>query len=205
MSFFEPLKRSPADEQWFDQALTTEPPYPWDKPTHVAGEAVPISFILATSATGAIRVQHVMAYPNGFEFDVVAHYRGSREIWDPMHGLAGLRGRPGDAYGELSDEHLRFGVQFADGTKATNVGPPMNLPTPPGAPGPWLVRDYGQASRGLVQMTYWVWPLPPPGALEFVAEWPAYAIPLTRHSSDADLIRAAAQRCVSLWPEEGPL
>jgi hypothetical protein len=125
-------------------------------------------------------------------------------VWDPMHGLAGLRGRPGDRYGELSEEHLRFGVQFSNGAKATNVGPPMNMPTPPGTLGPWLVSHSGQASEGLVQTTYWVWPLPPPGPLEFVAEWPRNAIPLTRHSIDADVILEAAARCVPLWPEDGP-
>jgi len=195
MPFFEPLQRSPADEPWFGKAPTTPPPYPWDKPTNVAGEAVPIGFVLASSASGAIRVQHVTAYPNGFEFDVVAHHRGSNEVWDPMYGLAGLRGRLGDPYGKLSDEHLRFGVQFSNGAKATNVGPPMSMPTPPGTPGPWLLSHGGEAEEGLAQSTFWVWPLPPPGPLQFVAEWPLHGISLSRHAIDSSVIRDAAGRC----------
>ena len=162
---------------------------------------MPISFVLATSTTGAIIVRHVTAYPNGVEFDVVARYRKAGQVWDPMQGLAGLRGAPGDRYGALSDEHLRFGVQFPDGSKATNVGPPMSMPTPPGTSGPWLVSHNGEASEGTARATYWLWPLPPGGPLEFVAEWPGRDIPLTRHSIDAAPIRAAAARCTPLWPE----
>jgi hypothetical protein len=46
---------------------------------------------------------------------------------------------------------------------------------------------------------WWVTPLPPPGRLEFVCEWPAAGIALTRVEVDADPIREAATRVTTLW------
>jgi hypothetical protein len=43
-------------------------------------------------------------------------------------------------------------------------------------------------------------PIPPPGQLAFVCEWPALQIPLTRATLDAEVIRDAARRAVVLWP-----
>jgi len=148
-----------------------------------------------------VKLQHVIAFPNGFEFQVVAHFRndGDLAIWDPMHGLAGLRGKPGAKHGELSDEHLRLRIEFADGSEGNNLGPPMRAPT---GPGPFLQPGGGGASRSKIDATFWVWPLPQPGPLAFVCEWPKYGIPPTRHEVDSQLIREAARRAIQLWPEE---
>lgn len=173
----------------------------WMRPEHILGEPVPINFLLARSSTAAVKVQHLTAFPAGFEFQVVIHMRSTGEVWDPMHGLQGFRGRPGARYGELSDEHLRFGIQFADGSKATNLGPPMIGPTDEKSKGPMLQPSGGSAGGSVAQTTFWVWPLPPSGPLTFVCEWPKYGIPLTRHPVNADLIREAAQRAIELWPE----
>src|SRR5207302_657061 len=67
----------------------------WMRPDDVLGEAVPINFVLARTPRAAVTVQHITAYPTGFEFDVVVAARIEGEIWDPMHGLGGFRGRPG--------------------------------------------------------------------------------------------------------------
>jgi hypothetical protein len=163
------------------------------------GEPVPVHFVLARSEEAVIEIQHLTAFPNGFEFEVVAHYRQPGPVWDPMHGLAGLRGRPGDRYGELSDEHLRLGIQFPDGSRATNVGPPMI--TPPGGAAPWLVTKGGSASPGIVHATFWVWPLPPAGPLLFVCEWPRYGVGLTHHELEGDQINRAGQRASVLWDD----
>jgi hypothetical protein len=51
-------------------------------------------------------------------------------------------------------------------------------------------------------MSYWVWPLPPPGPVTFVCEWPAHGIGESRADVDARLIREAAVRAVPLWPDD---
>lgn len=165
------------------------------QPAGTTGELVQISFTLARSDRAVIRIRHVVACPTGFQFEAVATYRpSSGGIWDPMHGLAGLRGRPGDQYGELSDEHLRLGIEFPGGGKATNVGPPLIEPASADTREPSLTYIEGGAATGLVHALFWVSPLPDPGPLVFYCEWPEYGVPLTRHRIEAATIREAASR-----------
>jgi len=173
------------------------------RPDHVLGEAVPINFILARAPKAVVKVQHITAYATGFEFDVVAAARMEGEVWDPMHGLAGFRGRPGQRGGEMADEILRFGIQYADGSKATTLGPPIIGPKARLQKGPMLQHAGGSGGGTFATQTFWAWPLPPPGPPAFVCEWPKYGVALTRHEIDAGLIREASKRAIELWPESG--
>ena len=85
--FFQPLEQSPLDEP---SGRTPLPPgsHPWTKPRNVIGEPVSIHFVLARSEEAAVQIQHLIAFPNGFEFQVVAHYRRSGQVWDTMQGFA---------------------------------------------------------------------------------------------------------------------
>jgi hypothetical protein len=49
---------------------------------------------------------------------------------------------------------------------------------------------------------YWVWPLPPPGQLTIVCQWPAYAIEESSTMIDAQVILDAAARASLLWPDD---
>ncbi len=51
-------------------------------------------------------------------------------------------------------------------------------------------------------MTYWVYPLPPPGPLAFVREWPALGLFETLVEIDAQPILDAAARSVQIWPDD---
>jgi hypothetical protein len=149
----------------------------------------------------------VSAYPEGFEFDleiVAARSEDEDESLDPMlfgHARHSAR-RSG---GEMLDEVLRIGVQFSDGRKATNTGGfshfPPDFETPPDAP----VMHSGGGGGGdrRWHQSEWVWPLPPPGPLAFVCQWPAAGVPLTRHEINAQLILDAAARSQVVFPE-GP-
>ncbi len=196
MDFFEPASYPPE----VPPSQATVHPH---RPLNVMGFPVPLDLLLTHSETAAVRVQHLVAFPSGFEFEVVAHFRPTGETWDPMHGLSGLRGKPGDRYGVLSDEHLRIGVEFADGRKATNVGPPM-WSVAAGTKGPMLHPGDGGAGHSMANTTYWAWPLPPPGPLAFVCEWPQYDVRLTRREIDSQLLIEAASRAIELWPDEEP-
>ncbi len=168
----------------------------WGRPQHLLGEPVPLRVLLARSPTAAVQVQHFTAFPLGFEFQVVAHFAPAGPVWDPMHGLAGLRGRPHTC--ELSDEHLRLRIEFADGSHADNLGPPMLERM---GPAPALQPGSGGASESMAEVTFWVSPLPPPGPIILICEWPKYGIPPTRQEIDGALIVEAASRAVELWPE----
>ena len=175
----------------------------WSLPEHILGEPVPVCFILARSPTAVVRVQHMQAFTDGFEFQLVAHCRNiGGDGWDPMHGLAGLRRTPGAPSDVLSDDHLRLRLQFADGSNASNLGPPMMAPAERSPSGPFLRSVSGEGGGSMVRMVYWVWPLPPPGPVVFSCEWPSHEIALTSHQIDASDILDAATRATELWPEE---
>ncbi len=98
-------------------------------------------------------------------------------------------------------EQLRFGLRFADGRKATNVGGPVawDAGEPP-ADGALLVGRGGSGGERRWDQRLWAWPLPPAGELLFACEWPAQEIALTTLALDAEAILSAAARACVLWP-----
>lgn len=95
---------------------------------------------------------------------------------------------------------LRFGIEFADGRRVTNVGAPGRGPGEPEGPVLWGMGGGGGGGRW--HQDFWVWPLPPPGPLGFVCEWPAAGIPLTRVDVDAQLVTDAAARAREMFPDQ---
>jgi hypothetical protein len=190
MSFFEGLPLIPEPEP-------SEPPRPvWMKPEATLPGVVAQEIVVARNDNAAIAVTGLTAYPTGFEFTLSVVLRQEDR-----------RGRAFDRSfhryypdAEVEPEFLRLGVLFADGGAATNLGMHPygdNEPT-----GPLLVPGGGGGGGRRYDMRHWVWPLPPPGPLVFVCEWPAYGIAESRAEIDADLIRDAATRAVRLWPDD---
>jgi hypothetical protein len=100
--------------------------------------------------------------------------------------------------GSLPDDLLRFGVQLADGTKATNLMTWLSWreEAPTGAV---LMQRGGGGGDGVWRQGWWLWPLPPEGPLAFICEWPAQGIAVTRHEVDAHRIRDAAREAQPIW------
>jgi hypothetical protein len=169
------------------------------------GEPVALSFVLARSASAAVRVEHVTAFPTGFEFQFVDHIAKVKHMSDPMRALGGLRGKPLHGYPDLDADDLRLRVRYADGPEAV---PPMAghdvARIGLGSQGPSIHVGDGSAGGSLATAMFWMWPVPPPGPLTFVCEWPRYGIPPTRRQVDAGLIREAAERAVGAWPDDEP-
>jgi hypothetical protein len=154
-----------------------------------------------------VAASHVAAYPTGFSFALQTLPRR----YGP-HEWAGLDfmgwGHGVDAAGALPDDLLRFGVEFADGGRATSLDilarrDPGHDPEATPAP-PVMSHLGGGGGGGRWSHDVWIWPLPPPGRLTFACEWPALEIPLTRVDVDAETVRAAARRAQVLWPDAGP-
>jgi hypothetical protein len=61
----------------------------------------------------------------------------------------------------------------------------------------------GGGGGGDWRQSEWVWPLPPPGPLAFVCEWPAAGIPLSRSEINAQMILDAARRAEVIFPDVG--
>jgi hypothetical protein len=96
------------------------------------------------------------------------------------------------------DRAAEISLQLSDGTKVIGDRPhDRSEPTGP------ILRSAGgggTANRQIAQ--WWAWPLPPPGPLEFICQWPTFGIAETRAIIDAQLIIDAARRSVRLWPED---
>ncbi len=186
---------------FFEQQAGEEPATPtrlpaWIRPpADVVPVVVPLGLMLARSEDAAIAVPAVQAYPTGLGLVLVARVRqrpgGHRS---PQYSQL--------TYDPTSDEFVRLGVQFSDGRKATN----LRRPRPPGAgeppSGPLLTPLGGSGREGAWDASYWLWPLPPPGRLLIVAEWPAHQLSETSAEVDADPILEAAALAMTLWPED---
>lgn len=196
--FFEPPPPSPPEpEPDFHQP-------PWVGPPHgTLPGVVALELVLAQTEKVAVYVLTLLAYPTGFEFDVltISADRWNDELDPMMFGPHRHRSRRhGGEEEELPDELLRIGVQFANGAKATNTAGFQHDQEPP--PGPVMQAGGGGGGGGQWHQTQWVWPLPPPGPLSFVCEWPAAEIALTRSEIDAQIILDAASHAQVLFPDQ---
>jgi hypothetical protein len=193
---------------FFDQFLTPPPPPPprsrgyrpdWVKPEAALAAVVPVELVLARSEEAVVAVSAIAAYPTGFEFAMTIISRqdypyglgsGLHPHWPPH--------RPGAAQ---ADDLFRLAVVFADGRVGTNIDVEHAPPIGPMAGRAVLMQGGGGGGGRRYDMTYWVYPLPPPGPLAFVCEWPALGLTEARVEIDAQLILDAAARSVQIWPE----
>jgi hypothetical protein len=174
--------------------LAPEPTHDWDgPPPAVVPVTIPTERIVARTEAAVVYLAAITAYPTGFGCDVFVLTDGEDPDLDPFafeHREAGRR------TGEIPPGQLRLGFAFADGSKATNTGAYFNWhEDSEGRPdAPVMSGGGGSGHDGSWRTTLWVWPLPPPGALEFVCEWPAAGIPPTRTTLAAEPILDAALR-----------
>jgi hypothetical protein len=172
---------------------------PWAKPDATLGGTVAKEIILGRGHDAVVGVNGLTAYPNGFSFTLTAVLRQEDRRGRTLH-LAFHRDFLDDE--PPAPEFLRLGVQFADGAAASNLGGHPHLSPVADPAGPLLMHDGGGGGGRRYEMSYWVWPLPPPGPVTFVCEWPAHGIGESRADVDARLIREAAVRAVPLWPDD---
>jgi hypothetical protein len=170
---------------------------PWDGPANnVLGIVMPVNMVLAQSPRAAVTLGSITAYPDGFEFDYLIRSTSEelgQSLAEHLH-----RRRAG---ADLPDDLFRFGVEFADGTRVTSIGSGHPFGSP-GTGGPAMVPRGGGGNFQRWEGKWWVTPLPPPGRLELVCEWPAAGIVLTRAEIDSAAIRDAASRAVTLWEDD---
>jgi len=196
---------------FFDRALRpparpTEPrrrqrPMPaWVKPETEVPAVVEVARVMARSDRLAIALTELRAYSTGFSFGLCSVLRVavsglSHSPWGPPGPL------PDDE--DVPDDVLRVGVGFADGASVTNLDRRFggyDLDNEPRRP--FLMYGSAGSSGRRYTADHWVWPLPPPGPMTFVVEWPAFGIAESRVEVDAGLVLGAAARCLDLWPGE---
>ncbi len=161
---------------------------------------MPLRLVLARSGELAVALVDVVAYSAGFALRLVIQIHHDAAEIDPRQVMFEIHG-PRDA---PRDDQFRFGVEFADGRKATNLGPRW---PPPDDPPPISLRSHGGGGGGgqRFHLGYWVYPLPPAGPLTLAVSWLARGIPEQTHSLEAEPIIAAAAGSIVLWEDDRPI
>ncbi|MBX6752329.1 MAG: hypothetical protein IRY85_22155 [Micromonosporaceae bacterium] len=168
----------------------------WSRPTSVLPGVAPLELVLARTDDIAVAIPVLLGYPNGFEFHLAIRLRSAGEehqLPPLLHGMPGPGGRL--ATGDM----LRLAVVYGDGRAATNLGLRHRMPEADG--GLHLFPEGGGGGGGSYDMRYWVHPLPPPGSVTLIGEWPRFGVPETRVEVPAQTVLDASARAVSLWPE----
>lgn len=196
MSFFELPPPPPKPPEDHVQPVWLGPP------DNLLGVPFPLSVSLARTPSVALQLHTGLAYPSGIEFSLQLLQRErprDRFGGGPIHAWHMSRGET-----ELGPDVLRFGIELSDGRKAT-VFDAHPFSKPDEAPaGPVLLQRGGGGGDRRFDVRFWLWPLPPPGELTFVAEWPSEGVELTRRPVDTAPILEAAARVEELWPGGTP-
>jgi hypothetical protein len=198
MAFFDPPPSPPEPERF-------RPPEWFGPPDNVLGVAVPLRLQLARTERAVVAITGCDAYPHGAVIDVSLRLRPGSLSPDERRSV--MHGGPFHLLGphvgaDLPPELVRLGVLFRDGRKATSLDGRRDF-RPDSAPdGPILTPRGGGGGELAWNMGFWLWPVPPPGLLTFVVEWPALGIPETRTETDGTAIGAAAASAEPLWPDD---
>lgn len=163
---------------------------------------VAIETILARTDAVGVSVASALVYPNGLEFEVVVVAEDEWTKLDPFFS------RPDeDEEGVIPSSLLRIGVEYADGRKAMNTRERWaswldDEGDNPAPPDPILLGGRGGGGGGHWAYRFWLWPLPPPGPMCLVCEWPDADIPLTRREVDGKSIIDAGTRVQTIFKSD---
>lgn len=161
--------------------------------------SVPVRLVLAQSDDLAVLLLDVVAYSTGFALYLALRVHPDATDFDPRQVMMQLHGGPMGS----NEEQLRFGIEFGDGRKATNLG---RRPPADEAPAISLSPRGGGGGGGLSwQIGFWVYPLPPSGHLTLAIAWPSRGIPEQTQTLDAAPIIDAAAESVVLWEDNRPI
>jgi hypothetical protein len=174
---------------------------PWVRPETEIPAAVGVEpTTLARTDDVVLLLAGLRSYSTGFEVDLCAVMRRAQRRSEPfwaMHGPGPYSDDP------VPDDVLRVGIGFADGSVVTNVDRHMGAVDLDNEPRrPFLMTGSSHGNQRRYDATYWIWPLPPPGPVKFVVEWPSLRIAETHHEIDARPILDASARALDVWPGE---
>jgi hypothetical protein len=156
---------------------------------------VAIRFVLARTDDAVVLVDRVVATSDSFSLTLSVRVRTWRAaLRESLHmGFTGFQA-------VNDDEVFRFGVEFANGMRLTNVGSHARYEEDPEAPAIFGTTSESTYDGRGYDDTYTVWPLPPPGPLVFACEWPSEHIAVTLVRIEAATILEAAARSVPIFP-----
>lgn len=170
--------------------------HPWrEPPPDVVPADAGVLLVLARSEAVAVIVHEVEAWPGGFQLTLRVRTRpGVRDmpVDDPVFTYEPYARRRVEHGKMPPPEQLRFGVQLPAGERVTNLSPGE-------PPATFLTESRLTGFKGEWVYRYGVTPLPGPGSMWIVCEWPRLSIPISGVEVDAGVLRAAAERAIKLW------
>jgi hypothetical protein len=217
VTFFEPLPPEPA-EPGGSGASGWRPPL-WDRPSEaLLGAPIGASLLLAKTDRLALVFHDVHAYPNGFTFHLGI-------VGNPMIARDRMGDGPVGFGPRFHQRGPRIGFEFADGSRAAVGGsrvPPPGASTqilaataasvdeqrnPYGARvdadglplEPVLIMRGGGGGMERFDQRFWCYPLPPEGPMTIYVEWADEGIAESAVPFDANLIREAIPRVITIW------
>jgi hypothetical protein len=182
----------PADRSW--------PTLGIDPPGDEVGTVIAVGTVAASSPRATIAITDITVHSTGclITLEWVLHrttestteWQGMFEevLGHPFHHLRPEDNRP-------PGNQLVVTAEFSDGRRATTMQERTSDDRRP------MILDRGGGVGHCVddgdcrgRTTLYLWPLPPPGELRFVVEWPTFGVPRTTTLLDADAIHAAKAR-----------
>ncbi|MFJ3393230.1 hypothetical protein [Leifsonia aquatica] len=163
----------------------------------------PISEALAVTDTVAIVVMGARVYSDGVEILIERRIRRggrSEQEWQLAQWSAhGLHGRP-------SAGRLRYGVALSDGQQVlldTFAGFAGDDPQERSRHTLFPTNGSGGGTGHYYRYEddMWLWPLPPTGPLQIVAQWPDEGVPEARVELDSAPLLDLAESVRPLWTE----
>lgn len=177
---------------------------PWDQPPRSMLPGVaPTHLILARNNVMAAQLYGFRVWPTMFAFTLLMYVNPNlrpvdsdlceHPVFVPSHV------RREDRCSRL--RLFEMGVVFPDGSRGSNLTNQSQRSWDPAAePTPPLVTGAGGGGAGgHIEYTWRVWPLPPPGRVQFWCRWPHFDMPTCRADLDAEVLLSAAERATPLW------
>jgi hypothetical protein len=180
-----------------DRDPRREPPF--DRLPAVA----PLSAVLATTDNVSIALISARVFTDGVEFVIERKIRRKAMSRSDFRSLT-----QNDRFTSDEESHatrLQYGVLLSDGQKLTGrhffAEEPRQTQIPPLSH--ILVPTDGSGGGSDSRYEYhdglWLHPLPPPGSIDFVTQWPSGGIEETHTTIDGDMILSLASAVRPLW------
>ena len=168
------------------------------RPDREFGVSVPLNKTLFHTDRFAAAIPSLTVFSNGLRVGVTIHAReevlGSPQL---MYGFTGVTIRHLDESGQLLASVLRFGVEFADGRRTTNLD---RLADRSSRGQLAIIHGGGGGGGGVWDHAFFITALPPPGTMRFVVEWPQEGVAETSIEVDTEDVLDAAASITALWP-----
>lgn len=196
MDFFRPPPRP-------ERALNVPTLPEWiHPPPDEIGVLLPRAAIIARSKQALVALAGFHVYSKGVEIILMLRTLSEFVFDDPTGVRQLMRRRIDPTNDSIPDTVFRFGVEFADGRKATSLDRNWGSPDWQTKPPPAIhLGMTGGGGGAAFDWRVWLWPLPPLGVLALVCEYPQAAIALTRYEVDAASILEAASQSIKLWED----